>query len=257
MKAKSKGRATNESAKTAGDVKAPVPTGKLTDPDFVMALYEKAIQHYFMAARYKSGGGRFRKDVTSDRAFRAIKHCQTWYHRIQRYETLCPADLPGGLTEGSEVFAKKTIENLREWARRNYDQRAEDFLAREFSRAAIAGDIDRLNELVKLCQLHKSTALDDLPIENKRYAISWHYYVGVNAVAFLRMGTVPTKKQVREAAIQHRAAEELSRVQPQIKHIELSPKIRELIRTQRPNWTRIFRELNLTDLPSASTRRHL
>ncbi len=228
--------------------------------------------YYYMPALFKSGDGRFSKETTKDPAFKAIEHCQTWHNQILYYDNQTPASMAsrmGGLVanidkKDLEQTAWRMLANLRQWARSNYDQKQEEFLAKDFVSAAKSGDMDRLTTLVKLCGLHYKRAFQK-PSEINHYPIQWHYYVAANAYSLLRGGVVPTKKQLKEAAIQHRAVDETHAARLQAAkrarkplswgRIDLSPKINELKSSweRKVNWTRIFRDLELTGLPSAPT----
>jgi hypothetical protein len=246
------------------------PTLNLTSPEFLQTLYEKVVRYYYMPTLSTSGNGRFSKDITSDRAFKAIEHCQTWHNQILYYDKQTPASMMsqmGGLVanidkKDLEQAAWRMLTNLRQWARSNYDQKQEEFLAKEFLNAAKSGNTDRLRTLVKLCDLHYRRAFQK-PSEINHYPIQWHYYVGANAYSLLSRGVEPNKKQVKEAAIQHRAVDETHAARHQAAKekalpwgtIDLSPKINELKSSweKNVNWTRIFRDLGLRDLPSAPT----
>jgi hypothetical protein len=229
----------------------------LTDPASIKALFEKTLSYRIKADLYKcSTGNRFPKKITADPVFKSIRYCQSWYLNNQMIQQLCISDLlqiMGGDSqiEGLQNTHEEILKNLRAWSLSSYDPQPATLLAKEFTDAAMQGDIDRLSDLVKLCELYK-TKVTQPPREHQSDSISWYYYVGIGACQFLIKGIVPTKKQVKEAALQCRAIYELTKgtLRP-IRESAVTSKIKELRALPCPNWTRIFRELGLSSLPSA------
>jgi hypothetical protein len=236
-------------------------TPEFTSPAFIQALKTKIEEHYFQASTRKSGGQRFPRETNSDRFFRAIAYCQKLNHDIQRLTARSVENYAHALEVQFTVDLKASLESTRERLLQNYQMlrkpELEALIAGEFLNAAIRGDIERLQGLVDLCRLHKERALDHP--ENKRYPIPWHYFVGLAACMDLTKGTVPTKKDVKEAAIRHRASVDAVKKYGE-RTILLDPeieKLKEQVSKSPPNWSRIFRDLGLSELPSAPTHPRL
>jgi hypothetical protein len=249
---------TNKSGGSSSRVKAAAnPPPDLTDQSFIQSIQEKVLQHYFRASTYKSGGRRFSKDITSDPVFRAIAYCQKWYHDSQR---MTEASVSGvmrklGAQPSGELkrVVKRALGTLRQHQEHKRRSELEQIIAHAFVSAAVEGNIERLQQLVDLCKLHAKTLQP--PKGAKRYPVPWHYYVGLAACMYLVKGIVPTKKEVKDAAIEHRAAEQAMRDIEEGRRasgpIDLGPYIKSLKSEPEPKWNRIFSDLSLGGLPSA------
>lgn len=214
-----------------------------------------------MASTRKSGGRRFPKQITSDPIFRAIAYCQKWYCDVERLRELTVEDAvrQTGAEPTEEITAAmgKVRGFLLERYQSERKPELEQLIGHEFVSAAVQGNIERLQELVDLCELHKSRRIE--PPDTKRYPIPWHYYIGMAACMFLVKGMVPTIKEVTEAGIQHRVVDETVNKYGRKGPIVLDPELKRMteeLKRSEPNWTRIFRDLGLSNLPSAPTRPH-
>jgi hypothetical protein len=231
-----------------------VTTERLLSEEFIQALYERALSYYVGADSLKNSlGGRFPKTVINDPAFRAISYCRAWAVTNQRAIVLPVSWRP--------------------------DSKNEELLAVEFVRAVSAGNLNRLRDLIKFCGLIEDRFFKPPKRHSKRDPICWHYYAGIAACQFLLKGTVPTKKEVTEAALRERAIVEVppwdasweskghrewsnrkkqqgGKKPPSVKDLraaQIAQKIKELRPLQPKSWPRVFRELGLGDLPSAPT----
>jgi hypothetical protein len=172
----------------------------------------------------------------------------------------------------SENQPKKVRQRSKKsvWAYSHYQSQRkpdlEQLIGREFASAAIQGNMQRLGQLVALCAMNKERLED---IDLKHYPPPWHYFVGVAACRFFINGVIPYKKDVVEAAIQHRAIFD-AQMRAQIggagkipilfAPISLEPELRRLaekLNQSKPNWTRVFKDLGLRNLPSAPTHPRL
>jgi hypothetical protein len=240
---------------------AKLPVPDFTSRSFIQAVQEKTAQHYFMASTRKSGGKQLPKEITSDPVFRAIAYCQKWYHDVKTLRALSVEDavkqIGGEPSKETNATIEKTLDTLRKLYQSQHKPELEELIGRHFVSAAVQGNIERLQELVVLCELHKSRRLESP--EMKRYPIPWHYFVGMAACMFFVKGIVPFKKDVIEAAIQHRVVDETVKKYGRKGPIVLDPELKRMteeLKRSEPNWTRIFRDLGLSDLPSALTCPH-
>jgi hypothetical protein len=246
---------TNKSRRTQARANpAANPLPNFTDQSFIQSILEKAVQHYFRASTYKSSGRRFAKDITSsDPIFRAIAYCQKWCHDLKRVTEVSVSDAVRKLgtppTEELKSLVERTLDTLRQHQERKRRPELEQIIGQAFGSAAIEGNIERLQELVDLCKLHHKTL--------ERHSAPWHYYVGLAAAMYLSTGIVPSKKQLKDAVIQHRAVEQAMREIEEGRRpngpINLGP-YSESLKREQPKWNRIFSDLSLGDLPSAPTR---
>lgn len=250
--------------------------GRYVTNEFIQELYRRTEEHYFKAARYKRGGQRFRKDVTADPVFRAIHRCRKQHEGIEHFGNLERTGLPHHLLPGTQNAGFRQMEKiafryLHERAVKQYDPRAEAFVASEYVNAVKAGNISRLKELVKFSKIaEKAIRIDEDYIAQP---VPWHFYFGMGAFQFLKNGIVPNKKQVKEAAITCRVGDEIRAVVERAianngkrreQGIDLNGIFKEKIELlqslfdanpPKVNTTRIYRELGLSGLPSAP--RHL
>jgi hypothetical protein len=228
--------------------------------DFIRELQTRIAEHYFKPSTRKSGGERFPKGITSDPFFRAIRYCQKWQHDIETLRNL-PLDVREPTKETTAALEKIRL-GLLEHYQSQHKPELEQLIGCEFVNAAVQRNIERLQHLVDLCALHKER-LEDLDM--KYYPPPWHYFIGVAACLFLARGGVPYKKDVKEAAILHRAvfdAQMRAQVGGAAKRpilfepISLEPELKRLtkeLKRSGPNWTRIFGDLGLSGLPAAPT----
>jgi len=171
---------------------------RFTDPAFIRTLEGKALGYYFGADQYKSSTKeRFSKRITADPVFQAIQYLRIRAHIKQR----------------TQEFLSDFPSEHREQILGADDPQQAKMLSDTLIGAVRQGNITRLQEIVKLCELHEAK-MDEQLKERKRDPISWHYYVGIVACGFLKKGTVPTKKQVKEDALRERAIVELSKLNP-------------------------------------------
>jgi hypothetical protein len=247
-----------------------------TDPAFIRTLEEKALSYYFGADQYKSSTKeRFPKRITEDPIFKSIRYLRRWHRAEQRAQEL-PSEL---------------LNEHREQILGSYDSEPAKMLAETFIDAVRQGDIARLKDIVELCKFLE-TKVYRQPRERQNDPHPWHYYAAVVTCRFLKKGTAPTKKEVREAALRERAIVELPKWEPswdskwsnlqkqrwQSKHHavtkrelhavtkrkppsvkdlrekRIAAKVEELRALQPKRWPRVFLDLGLGDLPSARTR---
>jgi hypothetical protein len=214
---------------------------RFTEPSFVEALYAKALSYYIGADLFRDPNGkRIRKDIVSDPLFRAIEH----HRRI----TIAVRELRKFLAGSPREF-RKTFQALRRGRDKRYSRR----LAHEYLRAVGAGDLVALRRLVKLSELHETRMMRVSDRETCN-PVSWHYYTGIGAIKFLARGVVPTKKAVKDAAIEARARAELS---PNASAAMLDTKKLQLQRLAPRRWRRIFNDLELAKLPTAKRQAKL
>jgi hypothetical protein len=230
-----------------------VTTEKLLSPEFIQALYERTLSYFVGADSFKDSlGRRFQKTVINDPVFRAISYCRAWAVTNQRAIALPVSWRP--------------------------DSKNEELLAHEFVHAVSTGNLNRLRDLIRFCERIEDKLFKLPKRHSKRDSIPWHYYIGITACQFLLKGTVPTKKDVTEAALQERAIFEAavwdkswesnwSNLQKQqgnkkpdsvkdLRAVKVQAKIEELrgLLPNRRTRARIFKDLGISDLPSAPTR---
>jgi hypothetical protein len=247
-----------------------------TDPVFIRTLEEKALSYYVGAARHKSASTKERlpKQITEDPVFKAIRYLRRFHRAEQRAQEL-PSEL---------------LNEHREQILGSYDSEPAKMLGETFIDAVRWGDIARLKEVVELCELLETTIYRQ-PRERQSDPHPWHYYTAIVTCQSLKKGVVPTKKQVKEAALRERAIVELPTWDPawdskwsnlqkqrwQSKHHavtkrelnaltkrkpssvkdlrekRIAAKVEQLRPLQPKNWARIFRDLGLGALPSERT----
>jgi hypothetical protein len=230
---------------------------KLLGREFFRQLEQKAFEHFIAADRYCSkGGSRLSKQVTRDPLFRAIRYC-----RLRDIGERNWASLPRGFFQGKNyTLSAESIQTIcEEFAAKKlgpYDPEPEKLLAREFIQAVRQGDMPRLRELLKLCELHEEKGMRSY-WDRQPSPRSWLYYTALAAQRFLRAGKLPTKKQVKEQALWERVVYEVpweifSRSRKDIE-AALQNKSNEVRRFLPKNWRQIFNTLGLRDLPKAPT----
>lgn len=177
----------SQASRDSQEIKA---AARLLDPAFVRDLRAKAISYLVGADKDKapSTKARFPKRVTEDPLFQAICYLRRRF-------------------EAEQKVAKEFPELLNDIPGPEEPEPAK-LLAETFTNAVRRGDIGRLNDIVKLCGLHE-TKIFRPPKERQSDPRRWHYYAGIVAWRFLKEAIVPTKKQVKEAALRERAIVEL------------------------------------------------
>jgi hypothetical protein len=177
-----------------------------TDPAFIRALEEKAVSYYVGADRENSPltKARFPKRITEDPRFKSIRYLRRRHRAEQRAQEL-PSEL---------------LNEHREQILGSYDSEPARMLAETFIDAVRQGEIDRLEEIVKLCKLLE-TRLYQQPTERQSDPHRWHYYAAVVTCGFLKEGIVPTKGEVKKAALKERAIVELPKRDPSWKPKEV------------------------------------
>jgi hypothetical protein len=251
---------TNKSRRNRSRANSAKRAPNFTDQSFIQSILKKVAQHRFRASTHKTSGRRFPKEITSDPDFRAIVFCQRWHYNWKRITEQSVEDAVRKMgaepTEELKTFVERTLGTLRERHQCKRKPELEQRIAQAFASAAIEGNIERLQQLVDLCKLHLKTL--ERPKGAKSYPVPWHYYVGLAACMYLAKGEIPTKKQVKDAAIQHRAVDQVKHDIEEGKRpngpIDLKPYLKRLKGELPSRWDRIFRDLLLGDLPSAPTR---
>jgi hypothetical protein len=226
-----------------------------TSPAFIERLRAKAHSYYFGADTFNAASDkRFPKEITEDPLFKAIYYLRRRFRAEQRTQE-APTEHRDELL-GAE------------------DPRAAGLLSESFVEAVRRGDIGRFTYIVKLCEIIEAKTFQQ-PKARQSDPLSWHYYAGIVACGLLGSGTIPTKKQVKEAALKERAIVEVPKWDPawnsnwsnrqkklgkpkpasvkDLRAARIAAKIEELRRLQPKNWPRVFRDLGLGDLPSAPT----
>jgi len=200
---------------------------RMTDPKFVSRLHIKAWSYAF---------------GPKDRVFFAIHYCRRW---SRGKETV--GEIVKKFPECSEPWSVEFL--LREHCEYEDDvfvgpwnPEPKEFLGRELTDAVMRGDGSRLRDIAKLLESH----------EKPRVEKPWHYHVGKVASMLLGAGIVPTKKELKEAALLQRVFEECDG--GEFTRSVFNSRLEDLARWRPKNWARIFRDLGLSDLPSARTR---
>jgi hypothetical protein len=232
----------------------------LRDPTFIRDLRAKAVSYLVGADQHTSQStkARFPKRITEDPLFQTISYLRRRFHTEQKVVHEFPELL-------NEILGPEDPEPAK-------------LLAETFTNAVRQGTIGRLNDIVKLCEIHEAKIFRP-PKERQSDPRPWYYYAGIVAWQFLKKGIIPTKKKVKEAALKERAITELpawnprwenkerlewsnrkkqwgGKKPPSVKDLraaQIDAKIEELRRLQPKNWARIFRDLRLGDLPSSPT----
>jgi len=233
----------------------------LRDPAFIRNLRAKAINYLVGADQHKSPStkARFPKRITEDPLFQTISYLRRRFHAEQKVVKEFPELL-------NEILGPEEPGSAK-------------LLAETFVAAVRQGDIVRLKEIVKLCELHEAKIFRP-PKERQSDPLSWHYYAGIVTWQFLKEGIVPTKGKVKEAALRERAIKEIpvwnpkwenkghrewsnrkkqrgGKKPPSVKDLraaQIAAKIEELRLLHTPKtrariWARIIRDLGLSALP--------
>jgi len=219
-----------------------VKRSTFTEPEFVEALYHKTLSYYIAADLYSdsngdSNGKRLGKeDTIFNPLFRAIHYYrQRWFAEHQLRDFL----------SGSSREFRQKFQNLL----RKRDKTHEERLAKAYLRAVGKGDLEELTDLFKLSELYERRWIQNRSVEQKRDSVPWLCYVGIGAFKFLARGKIPTKKEVKQEAFRLRAVAELP-LDSNAQAIEA--RIHELRSHAPKRCARIFGDLGLIDLPSAS-----
>jgi hypothetical protein len=233
---------------------------RLTAPKFLKELQEQKDLYYFNLRLFKSGSGkRFDRKVLDAPIFKAIRYCRDWSQQTEFLKIISTHPESDFVDSGIDPALAKAFKKLSEDPLQDrieaYDPQHETLLADEFLNAVKQGDVARLRELLRLCEIHETTTYNR-PRERQSDSRRWHYYVASAALLFLEKGVLPDKKEIKKLAYAFRASNELPLLRKPVVEwaAKSEQKIKELYDLPKPNWTRIFRELRLTDLPSAPTR---
>lgn len=231
-----------------------------TTSAFIKRLELTAESCFFDASQFKSASGSRRsKWVMRDRVFRAIANLR---RRGRLEEFIRQADArPKHDYSNADEDDKLRIQMLeaffsvcREELANSPDPEDERFVAQEFVNAVKEGHINRLKDLVGLCDLYEKKKWSGEV--GKRGTRSWSYYTALAAARVLRKGVIPTKKTLREVALLEAAFHEYSWLGPIKGYHQVHEQKRKELRPQMPtkrSWARILKRLGLSDLPSAST----
>jgi hypothetical protein len=245
--------------KQDGDSTKALRQKKLTSPEFLEELREKEDFYYLRLSLFTSEtGGRFSEHIVRDPVFKAIRHCyeRTWQSRLLDMVKSHPESdfTESGIDSAlAKAFQKLVEDPPDEWIE-PCDPEQERIVANEFLQAAKHGNIARLNELVKFCEIIETRTFN-VSKQHKRDFRPWPYYIASVARQFLEQGVLPDKKTVKEMAFLRRAADELPLLKVPVTQWKVSSvqKLNELYNLPEPRWKLFFRELGLKDLPSAST----
>jgi hypothetical protein len=173
----------------------------------------------------RTDGTRFPKDIGHSPLYVAIDYLRRRVHAHGRGQ----ADLPP------------------------YDPAHADVIWHHILKAVSLDDFAAIGDLAKLVEIQARGGARSKP----KYIV-WHYYAGTAALSYLDQGHLPSKQQVRNEAIRQRVLEELlgSPARPvQGSLVSQTGLVRakfEDVETfkQPRNWRRIFRELDLQELPT-------
>jgi hypothetical protein len=219
-------------------IKPPSPPdpklAKFTSAAFLNELQAKAFEYFVKVNAFKNQNkNRFKKAIVRSETFRAIQRLR-YDHQIEELYKVQGRDTRA---EETEILGAPRTDT------------AAEFLSGEFIKAVREGDPAWIKDVAILLEKIFSNGKKVVPEE-----LDWHYYTGLAAWELLFSGNVPDKKQVRERAIRKRAL------------LSLDPKDRgdkrkvcnristfEGFQPDKRHWTRIFKDLDLKDLPSAPT----
>jgi hypothetical protein len=143
--------------------------------------------------------------------------------------------------------------SLQTWhRRRRIAEASATQIAKTYTEFLINGDSGKRIALEHLISaLVKRFEIAGLGL-TKRPLIPWHCWAALAALERLTTGTVPTRKQVINGAIECRAAFEL--MDDFDDQDALASKIADLRKEAPRNWKRIIRQLDLTGLPRTEQR---
>jgi hypothetical protein len=118
-----------------------------------------------------------------------------------------------------------SIPNSSDLIKRMLDPRRAELLEKEFISAVKNGNTDCLRDIYKFCKIFESKTYGRSS-QRKRDPLPWEYFAAVAALGSLTKGVIPTKKEVKEAALEERATWELP-VMYQVGTKEPLPKLKE------------------------------
>jgi hypothetical protein len=221
-------------------------------------LQEKEDLYYFNLHIFTSVTGQKPSlDVVRDPFFKAIRYYRDRSRQTEFLEIIRTHPESDFVDSGIDPALAKALKRLSEDPRQDwiepYAPEHEKLLADDFLTAAKQGDV-ALKKLVRLCETHETTTYNR-PKERQSDSRRWHYYVASAARRYLEKGVLPDKKAVEDLAYAFRARDELPHLKNPVAQwaAKLEQKMKELRDLPKPNWTRIFRDLGLTDLLSAPT----
>jgi hypothetical protein len=236
------------------------PIPDFTSPEFIRALKEKTAIAAFAPRTRWSGGKQIPDEIIYDPIFSVIAYVQRHEHRMNGAEERSIKEMVEAVEATQEpssleaAFAR-VRENLRDFYRKEYNDLPSLLLGQEWVMAAALNDHARQEWLSDLTSLHYDKAFGPLD-DGKRHLYPWRYYIGSAACMFLQARIIPTKKDVKEAAIRHRAVLEAAQSGKVV--FDIGREMERLTKEFPLNarfWRKDFNELGLKDLPSASRRR--
>jgi hypothetical protein len=229
---------------------------KLTSPEFLKELREKEDFYYFNLSSFNSGNGqRFDKEIVRDPVFKAVRYCRrrTWQAELRKeLQAILEREFSDKEAKVWTLVWKRFLADPPPDWTEAYDPEPERLLTGEFFNAVKHGNIARLQAIVKICEIHETTAMNR-PRERQCDSRRWHYYVAYAARGFLEKGLLPNKKGVEEVALVTQLGDEFPyAILPHERWAdEWKRRFERLPRPSERTWSRIFRALGLSDLPSA------
>jgi hypothetical protein len=232
---------------------------KLTAARFLKELKKKEDFYYWNLGLFNSKTGhKFDQDVIHDPVFEAIRCLRERSWQTLVLETINARSEEDFTETGVNPYWAKAFKIFGEkppadWIK-PYDPEQEQLLASEFLSAVKQGDIARLKELVQLCEILETTKFNR-PRERQADSRRWRYYVAYSARYFLEKGKLPDKKTVKQLAFITRLGDEFPylRLPSDQWADEWKQRMETVSRPSEREWTRIFLELGLRNLPSAPT----
>lgn len=183
----------------------------LLQPAFIQELRKKAVEYFIGADQFKSSAKRrFPKNITEDPLFQAIAYLRN----RGRAEERLRQDFASAEDQDFQRFSIRKF-----YAENKLDQKGLlDILDELFGPpepghakllavtciAAVRGG--RLNDIAELCEIFEKRTYRRGRLSRE---LPWEYYAAVAALGFLNKGTIPLKKEVKEAALRERAIMEL------------------------------------------------
>ena len=234
---------------------------KLKCPEFINQLKDKADQYLFDLDHFKSeSGARLSKADVSTPLFKAIRYCRERGHREQMtksFLSLAKADdsMPPKHRFQYQILAAFFSDPPKDWLPA-YDPKSEKLLSHEFIRAVKAGDVSRLRQIVKFCEIFENTAIQEPSHDGLNNWQRWHYYVALAAYESLSEGLVPTKKHLKQLARIKCLGLRFDYAGIPSKEWEKAwqQRMATLRDLSKREWARIFADLGLGGLPRSSKR---
>jgi len=208
-----------------------VNQSRLLTPQFLNTLREKCFSYVLALERHHGDRGKRldTKQLVNDPLYRALHYYREFcssHEVLQGLQGEFPSSVPSTLLKADPIQT--------------------DVLIAECLRAVGAGNPKPLRQLADLVELNECTRVrQDIFLRNSE-VLPWHYYVGMAALKFLNDGIIPTRADVKGLAIKFRAGVHFS---PSADEKMIKEKIDEMRKQAPRQWRRIFRELDLADLP--------